>query len=107
LSVAYVNVVDGLTSFFWWREKVDKAREALLVVKTKLEKLPRLVEGVKELHSYVCQRSCRGLPGVDRRRSLLNLDCPVVSAKNKHFLYSTSPLDLVKLRARRGAFRTL
>lgn len=55
MSVAYVNVVDGLTSFFWWREKVDKAREALLVVKTKLEKLPRLVEGVKELHSYVAR----------------------------------------------------
>ncbi len=49
---ACVNIVDGVKSFFWWEGRVDEASEALLIVKTRASKLPRLVEVVKKLHSY-------------------------------------------------------
>ncbi len=49
---ACVNIVDGVDSFFWWQGKVDKAREALLVIKTKKGLLRRLIKTVVSLHSY-------------------------------------------------------
>ncbi|MFH0826843.1 MAG: divalent-cation tolerance protein CutA [Candidatus Omnitrophota bacterium] len=49
---ACVNIAEGLTSLFWWKGKVDKANEALLVVKSKKEKLAKVITCVKSLHSY-------------------------------------------------------
>jgi len=49
---ACVNIVAGALSLFWWKGKVDRAREALLVVKTRKEKFSKIVKLVKSLHSY-------------------------------------------------------
>lgn len=49
---ACVNILKGIESVFWWEGKVDKAREFLLIVKTKRSLLPKLVKKVKALHSY-------------------------------------------------------
>ncbi len=49
---ACVNIIGSVESFFWWEGKVDEAREGLLVIKTRLDKLEKLVETIKELHSY-------------------------------------------------------
>jgi len=49
---ACVNIVSGVKSIFWWQGKVDSAKEALLIVKTKKSLLNRLVKTVKKLHSY-------------------------------------------------------
>ena len=49
---ACVNIIDKLESFFWWKGKVDQAKEALLVVKSKKEKLNALIKMVKSMHSY-------------------------------------------------------
>ncbi len=49
---ACVNIVDGLTSFFWWENKIDKASESLLIIKTREEFLDALTARVKALHSY-------------------------------------------------------
>lgn len=51
---ACVNIVDGLTSLFWWEGKIDKAAESLLVIKTGQELLESVVAKVKSLHSYTC-----------------------------------------------------
>ena len=32
---ACVNIIPGVESYFWWQDKIDRAKEALLVIKTK------------------------------------------------------------------------
>lgn len=49
---ACVNLVPGLQSLFWWQGRIDEQTEALLVVKTRSDLLPSLIEAVKRLHSY-------------------------------------------------------
>jgi periplasmic divalent cation tolerance protein len=49
---ACVNILDKIESFFWWQGKVDKAKEVLLIIKSRKEKLPRIIKLVKSIHSY-------------------------------------------------------
>lgn len=49
---ACVNIVPGVESLFWWENKVDRADEVLLVVKSKKTKLAGIIKKVKSLHSY-------------------------------------------------------
>ncbi len=49
---ACVNIVEGLTSVFMWKGKVEEETEALLIIKTTTERLYELIGRVKELHSY-------------------------------------------------------
>ena len=49
---ACVNIVEKLESLFWWQGKVDQAKETLLIVKSKKEKLAKIIKVVKSLHSY-------------------------------------------------------
>lgn len=49
---ACVNIVDKINSLFVWEGKLDRAKEALLVIKSKKEKLPKIIKEVKSLHSY-------------------------------------------------------
>jgi periplasmic divalent cation tolerance protein len=50
--VACVNVIDCVSSLFWWKGKVDKAVEVLMVAKSTRVKLSRIIALVKSLHSY-------------------------------------------------------
>jgi len=49
---ACVNIVDKVDSLFFWEGKIDKAKECLLVIKSKKEKLTKIIKLVKSLHSY-------------------------------------------------------
>ncbi len=49
---ACINVIDSLDSYFWWKGKIDYAKEVLLIVKTRLDLFNKVVELVKKLHSY-------------------------------------------------------
>ena len=49
---ACVNIVSGVESLFWWENKVDRANEVLLVVKSKKTKFAGIIKKVKSLHSY-------------------------------------------------------
>lgn len=49
---ACVNIIDKVDSLFWWKGKVDRSREALLVIKTKKGLAPRLIKKIRALHSY-------------------------------------------------------
>ena len=51
--VACVNIVDKVESFFWWKGKIDRAQECLLIAKSTRAKLNKITEVVKSLHSYV------------------------------------------------------
>lgn len=49
---ACVNVVPGVRSFYWWDDRVQDDAETMLVIKTRVELLPRLQAALRELHSY-------------------------------------------------------
>jgi periplasmic divalent cation tolerance protein len=49
---ACVNIVDKVNSLFFWEGKAQKAKESLLIIKSKKEKLAKLIKVVKSLHSY-------------------------------------------------------
>lgn len=49
---ACVNIIDKVESLFTWQGKSDKAKELLLIVKTKKNKLRRIIGLVRSLHSY-------------------------------------------------------
>ena len=51
-KAACVNIVPRVDSLFWWKGKLDSARESLLLVKTKASLFPEIVELVKRTHSY-------------------------------------------------------
>jgi len=49
---ACVNIIDKISSFFWWDAKIDRAEEVLLIIKSKKTKLNQIIKTVKSLHSY-------------------------------------------------------
>ena len=49
---ACVNVVPEIRSFFFWDGKTQDERELLMIAKSRLPLLPKLIERVKSLHSY-------------------------------------------------------
>jgi len=49
---ACVNVTDGVKSYFWWKSKIDQAKEIILHIKTTQSKLKKLIARVEELHPY-------------------------------------------------------
>jgi len=51
-KAACVNIVPRIDSLFWWQDKLDSARESLLIVKTEASVLNEIVRLVKEIHSY-------------------------------------------------------
>lgn len=50
--VACVNILEGAVSYFWWKGKIDSAKETLLIIKARKEKLDKIVKAVKLKHSY-------------------------------------------------------
>lgn len=51
-KVACVNVVTGVNSFFWWKNKIDSSHEILLLAKTKKRMFKEVVTLVKKVHKY-------------------------------------------------------
>ena len=51
---ACANILPGATSIFRWQGKIEEAGEAVLILKTTEQKLDRLIERAKSLHSYDC-----------------------------------------------------
>jgi periplasmic divalent cation tolerance protein len=49
---ACVNIVSGLRSIYWWRGEVEEARECLLVIKSRREKLSEIIRFIKMNHPY-------------------------------------------------------
>ena len=51
---ACVNIVDGMTSLYWWKGNIEAADETVLLAKTRHSLVEPLIEKVKSLHSYDC-----------------------------------------------------
>jgi len=51
---ACVNVLDNMTSLYWWEGKLQEDSEAVLIAKTRENLVEQLIERVKSLHSDSC-----------------------------------------------------
>jgi periplasmic divalent cation tolerance protein len=49
---ACVQIIGPVTSCYQWKEKLEKAEEWLLIMKTQNDLYPRLEEAIKKMHSY-------------------------------------------------------
>ena len=49
---ACVNILPGMISHYWWEGKIERAEEAVMIVKTRASLAEQVGATVKELHSY-------------------------------------------------------
>ena len=50
--VACVQIFENVTSIYWWKEKMERAEEFVLLLKTKEEVYEKVERRIKELHNY-------------------------------------------------------
>ena len=50
--IACGNVLGGVSSTFIWKERVERAKEVLLIMKTKKSLFERVAVEIEKLHSY-------------------------------------------------------
>jgi periplasmic divalent cation tolerance protein len=51
---ACANILDPMTSVYWWDGKVQEGQETVLIAKTTATHVDALTERVRDLHSYDC-----------------------------------------------------
>jgi len=51
-QIACANILKDVQSLFWWQGKKDRARESLLVLKTRRSLFSKVIKTVKVCHSY-------------------------------------------------------
>lgn len=52
--VACANILNGISSVYWWKGTVQESAEVLLVAKTRQECVDAVVVRIRNLHSYSC-----------------------------------------------------
>ena len=52
--VACANIVEHVTSFYWWQGEIEQNSEIVIIAKTLASHVERVTERVKALHSYDC-----------------------------------------------------
>lgn len=50
--IACANICGPVESHFWWRKKIEKADEFLVLMKSNQKLFIKLVKAIKEMHSY-------------------------------------------------------
>ena len=51
--IACANIISGVDSKFWWNGKIDRAKEFLVIIKTRCGNFKKIEKEVKRLHSYI------------------------------------------------------
>jgi periplasmic divalent cation tolerance protein len=51
---ACVNILDRMESLYWWKGRIEKGREVVLIAKTRKSLVRKLIRAVKAAHSYTC-----------------------------------------------------
>jgi len=50
--IACGNLVESVSSLFWWKGKIEEEKEVLVIMKSDEKLFKKLSKRVKELHSY-------------------------------------------------------
>jgi periplasmic divalent cation tolerance protein len=69
--IACGNIVDSVSSLFWWQGKIEEEKEILVIMKSNEKLFKKLSERVTELHSYDVPEIL-ALPIVDGSSSYLD-----------------------------------
>jgi periplasmic divalent cation tolerance protein len=69
--IACGNIVESVSSFFWWKGKIEEEKEALAIMKSSEKLFKKLSKRVTELHSYDVPEIL-ALPIVDGSSSYLD-----------------------------------
>ena len=51
-SAGCINIIPQIQSFYWWKSKIERSAEALLLIKTFRSNLNRLAKTLRQEHSY-------------------------------------------------------
>jgi periplasmic divalent cation tolerance protein len=51
-AAACVQIIPGILSTYWWKDKIETDKEVLLVIKTLKSKLPDIEAVLKRAHPY-------------------------------------------------------
>jgi len=51
-KAACVNIINGVTSLFWWQKDIDLGRESLLIIKTQNKMFGQLKRAIILKHPY-------------------------------------------------------
>ena len=49
---ACVNIIPSIESIYLWKGEIEDDEESLLIAKTKVETVDKIIKRVKEIHSY-------------------------------------------------------
>ncbi len=69
--VACANIISGVRSLFFWEGSTQDEQETLIVLKSRLPLMDKIIPRVKELHSY-SEPEVIALPIVSGSRSYLD-----------------------------------
>ena len=50
--IACANIIGPISSLFWWKDKIEKAAEFLVLMKSNRKLFDKLTRRVKAIHSY-------------------------------------------------------
>jgi len=50
--IACANIVDNVSSLFWWKQKIEQENETLVVMKSSEKMFKQLTQRIQQLHSY-------------------------------------------------------
>ncbi|MGD9130274.1 MAG: divalent-cation tolerance protein CutA [Candidatus Bathyarchaeota archaeon] len=79
--IACGNLVDSVSSFFWWKGEAEEEKEVLVFMKSSEKLFKKLLKRVGELHSY-------DVPEI--------LALPIVDGSSSYLEWLKSCLELVK-----------
>lgn len=52
--IACANILPGAESYFVWENKIEKANETVVLLKTRTSNEDKIIRFIKEHHSYKC-----------------------------------------------------
>ena len=50
--IACANIMDSISSFFWWQGKIETEKEALVIMKSRESLFNKISQRIVDLHSY-------------------------------------------------------
>jgi periplasmic divalent cation tolerance protein len=50
--IACANIIDGVSSLFWWKQKIEHENETLVIMKSSEKLFKEITQRIEELHSY-------------------------------------------------------
>ena len=68
---ACVNIISSIESIYLWKGEIEDDNESLLIAKTKVSKVDKIIERVKEIHSYETP-AILAIPVIDGSRDYLD-----------------------------------